>query len=66
MSEFCSVSTFQNYSLLVCIVNIGISNVVNELFTAGFSTYSILTITASSNLTEGKSKRIGGWDLTDG
>jgi hypothetical protein len=65
-SAFCSVSTFQYYSLVVCIVNIGISNVLNELFTAGFCTYSILTVTAWSNLTEGKWKRIGGWDLTDG
>jgi hypothetical protein len=66
MSAFCSVSTFQYYSLLFCIVNIGISNVLNELFTAGFCTYSILTVTAWCNLTEGKWKRIGGWDLTDG
>jgi len=65
-SAFCIVSTFQYYSLLVCIVNIGISNLLNELFTAGFCTYSILTVTAWSNLTEGKWKRIGGWDLTDG
>jgi hypothetical protein len=64
-SAFCSVSTFQYYSLIVCIVNIGISNVLHELFTAGFCTYSILTITAWSNLTEGKWKRIGGRDLTD-
>jgi hypothetical protein len=65
-SAFCSVSTFQYYSLQVCIVNIRISNVLNELFTTGFCTYSILTVTAWSNLTQGKWKRIGGWDLTDG
>jgi len=65
-SAFCSVSMFQRYSLLVCIVNIGISNVLNELFTAGFCKYSILTVTAWFNLTEGKWKRIGRWDLTDG
>jgi hypothetical protein len=59
-SAFCIVSTFQYYSLLVCIVNIGISNVLNKLFTAGFCTYSILTVRAWSNLTEGKWKRIGG------
>ena len=65
-SAFCSVITFQYYSLLVCSVNLGNSNVFNELFTGGFCTYSILTITAWSNLTEGKWKGIGGWDLTDG
>jgi len=65
-SALCGVSTFQYYSLLVCIVNIGISNVLIKLFTASFCTYSVLTVTAWSNLTEGKWKRIGGWDLTDG
>ena len=66
MSAFSSVSTFQYYSLLACIVNIGISNVLNKLFTTGFCSYSILTVTAWSNSTEGKWERIGWWDLTDG
>jgi hypothetical protein len=65
-SAFCSFSTFQYYSLLVCIVNIGILNDLNELFTAGFCTDSILTVTAWSNLTEGNWNGIGGWDFTDG
>jgi len=65
-SAFCRVSTFQYYSLLVCIVNIGISNVLNELFAAGFCTYFILTVTGWSSLTDGKWKQIGRWDLADG
>ena len=65
-SAFCSVSTFQYYSLHVCIVNIGISIVLIELFTAGLCTYSILTVKAWSSLTEGKCKRIGRWDYTHG
>jgi hypothetical protein len=50
-SAFCSVTTIQYNFLLVCIVNIGISNSLNELFTTGFCTYSLLTITAWSNMT---------------
>ena len=49
-SALCSVSTFQYYSLLVSIVNIRISNVLNELCTAGFGTYSILSIIALPSL----------------
>jgi hypothetical protein len=65
-SAFCSVSMFQYYSLLVCIVNIGISNVLNKLFTAGLCTYSLLTITVWSRVTESKWKWIGRWDLING
>jgi len=64
-SAFCSFSKFEYYSLLFCIVNNGISRVLNQPFTADFCTYSILTITALFSLTEGKWKEIGRWDMAD-
>jgi hypothetical protein len=65
MSTFSNGSTFKYYPQVVLIVSIGVWNVLNILFTAGICRYFRLTVTAGSNMTEGKWKRIASRDLTD-